>query len=221
MTSTVEQDVTDQVNAGAAWMATSIAVIGLGSMGLGMAGALLRAGARVSGYDPQPAALARFQSLGGRAGSSPADAARDAQVVVSVVVNAAQTEQSLFGEDGCLATMAGDGVFVSCATMAPASARALAARVEASGRAYLDAPISGGSQRAAEGSLSMLLSGSEAAFRQAAPVLQAMASTIHRLGDTAGQAASFKMVNQLLAGVHIAAASEAMAFAAREGLDLA
>lgn len=220
MSSTVECNVTAQPKPGAAWTAMSIAVIGLGSMGMGMAGALLRAGAQVSGYDPRADALARFIALGGRAASSPADAARQSQVVISVVVNAAQTEQILFGDDGVLAAMAADGVFVSCATMAPAAARELAARVEASGRGYLDAPVSGGSQRATEGSLSMLLSGSEAAFAQAAPALQAMASTIHRLGDAAGQAAAFKMVNQLLAGVHIAAAAEAMAFAAREGLEL-
>jgi 3-hydroxyisobutyrate dehydrogenase len=220
MTSTVEFNDSKQRSVGAAWTAMSIAVIGLGSMGLGMAGALLRAGARVSGYDPQPDALARFAALGGHVASSPADAAQQAQVVISVVLNAAQTEQILFGADGCLTAMAADGVFVSCATMAPASARALAARVEAAGRGYLDAPISGGSQRAAEGSLSMLVSGSATALAQAAPALQAMASTLHRLGDAAGQAAAFKMVNQLLAGVHIAAASEAMAFAAREGLEL-
>lgn len=203
-----------------AWTAP-VAVIGLGSMGGGMAGALLGAGAAVTGYDPVPAALDRLEAAGGRRAATPAEAARGAGIVVSVVVNADQTEALLFGEDGCAEAMADDAVFISCATMAPERARDLARRLEALGRHYLDAPISGGSQRAAEGQLTVLASGSAAAFARARPALDAMAGTLYRLGDEAGQGAAFKMVNQLLAGVHIAAAAEAMAFAAREGLDLA
>jgi 3-hydroxyisobutyrate dehydrogenase len=116
--------------------------------------------------------------------------------------------------------MASDGVFVSCATMAPERARSLSARLEETGRHYLDAPMSGGASRAAEGALTMLASGSPAAFARARPALEAMTSTLYELGDAPGQGAAFKMVNQLLAGVHIAAACEAIAFAGREGLDL-
>lgn len=202
-------------------MSGTAAVIGLGSMGYGMATALLRAGASVAGYDPAAGVADRFAAEGGRAGRSPADAARGADVVVAVVVNADQTEAVLFGPDGCADAMAADAVFVSCATMAPERARALAKRLEATGRHYLDAPMSGGAARAADGSLTMLASGSEAAFARAQPALDAMTGKLYRLGDTAGQGAAFKMVNQLLAGVHIAAACEAMAFAKREGLDLA
>ncbi len=202
-------------------MRDAAAVIGLGSMGYGMALSLLRAGATVAGYDPVPGAAARLAAEGGRAAASPADAARDAAIVVAVVVNADQTEAVLFGPDGCAAVMPEGSVFVSCATMAPERARNLAARLEATGRHYLDAPMSGGAARAAEGALTMLASGSEAAFARAGAALDAMASTVYRLGDAAGQGAAFKMVNQLLAGVHIAAACEAMAFAKREGLDLA
>ncbi len=111
-------------------------------------------------------------------------------------------------------------MFVSCATMDPEIARRLAARLESTGRHYLDAPISGGAQRAAQGELTILASGSPAAFAQARPALEAMAAKLYELGSEAGQGAAFKMINQLLAGVHIAAASEAMAFAARQGLDL-
>ena len=197
------------------------AVIGLGSMGFGMAQSLLRAGFAVAGYDPASVALDRLAAAGGRAAASPGDAARGADVVVAVVVNADQTEAVLFGADGCADAMAPDGVVVSCATMAPERARALAKRLEAAGRHYLDAPMSGGAARAADGSLTMLASGSEAAFARAEAALAAMTGTLYRLGDAAGQGAAFKMVNQLLAGVHIAAACEAMAFASREGLDLA
>jgi L-threonate 2-dehydrogenase len=196
------------------------AVIGLGSMGFGMAQSLLRAGVRVAGFDPAPGSGERFAAAGGRAADSPADAARGADCVVSVVVNADQTESVLFGPEGCAATMAEDGVFVSCATMAPDRARALAVRLEATGRHYLDAPMSGGAARAADGTLTMLASGTPEAFIRARPALEAMTGTLYELGDQAGQGAAFKMVNQLLAGIHIAAACEAIAFAKREGLDL-
>lgn len=197
-----------------------IAVIGLGSMGLGMATSLVRGGADVVGYDPMEAALSRLEAQGGTRASSPAEAARGASIVFCVVVNADQTEAVMFGSEGCADAMAPGGIFVSCATMAPERARALASALSTRGRRYLDAPISGGSKRAAEGTLTVLASGPADVFEDAAPALDAVSATLYRLGDQPGQAAAFKMVNQLLAGVHIAAASEAMAFAAREGLDL-
>jgi len=196
------------------------AVIGLGSMGLGMARSLLRAGFTVTGFDVSPDAIERFVAYGGRGAKTSAEAAKGADVVIAVVVNGAQTEAVLFGEHGCGAAMAPGSVFVSSATMAPDVARSLAARVQEMGLHYLDAPMSGGAARAEEGELTMLASGSEAAFRAARPALAAMTATLYELGDEPGQGAAFKMVNQLLAGVHIAAASEAMAFAARQKLDL-
>ena len=202
-------------------MSTKVAVIGLGSMGFGMAGSLMRAGFAVSGFDVSRDAVERLVAAGGLAAATPADAARDAAVVVAVVVNAAQTETVLFGPDGCAQAMAEGGVFVSSATMKPEAAGALAARLEAEGRLFLDAPMSGGASRAADGRLTMLASGSPAAFARADAVLRAMTERLYALGDGAGIGSAFKMVNQLLAGVHIAAACEAIAFAARQGLDLA
>lgn len=197
-----------------------VAVIGLGSMGLGMALSLQRAGFNVVGCDVRPAAVERWLAGGGRSAATPAEAASSADVVVSVVLNAAQTESVLFGSHGVAETMPRGGVFVSSATMDPAMARRLAGRLEGSDRLYLDAPISGGAQRAAEGSLTILASGRPAAFAKARPVLDALSARLYELGDEPGQGAAFKMINQLLAGVHIAAASEAIAFAARQGLDL-
>ena len=202
------------------WDGIGVAVAGLGSMGLGIAASLLRAGAHVTGFDPGKDRRSAFAELGGEVAVSAGAAAERADVVVSVVVNAEQTEALLFGPDGLVERMAPDGVFVSCATLAPGKARAMAHRLEATGRHYLDAPISGGAQRAADGSLTVMASGSAAAFDRAAHVLDAIAGKVYRLGDAAGQGAAFKMVNQLLAGVHIAAAAEAIAFAANEGLDL-
>ena len=197
-----------------------IAVIGLGSMGFGMAQSLMRASFHVTGCDVSQSAVARLVAEGGAGAATPAEAAKQADIVVSVVVNAAQTEAILFGKGGVAETLAKGGVFISSATMDPDAARALAARLEATGRHYLDAPISGGAVRAAEGALTILASGSPAAFAKARGALEAMAAKIYELGDDAGKGAAFKMINQLLAGVHIAVASEAMAFAAKQGLDL-
>ena len=196
-------------------------VIGLGSMGLGIAGSLLRNGFIVSGCDMSAAATTRFSDLGGQPATSPAAAARGADVVICVVVNAAQTEQVLFGPDGAAAQMTPGGVIVSCATMAPEAARAFDVKVQALGLMYLDAPISGGAAKAAAGEMTVMASGAPLAFDRARPVLNAIAAKVYELGDTAGTGAAFKIVNQLLAGVHIAAACEAMTFAAAMGLDLA
>jgi 3-hydroxyisobutyrate dehydrogenase len=198
-----------------------VAVIGLGSMGLGMAGSLVRGGFDVAGSDIRPEPLAALAAAGGRAAASPAEAARDASVVVTVVLNAAQTEEVLFGAGAAAAAMAREGVIVSSATMSPDDARRLAQKAAAQKLFYLDAPISGGAQRAAEGALTIMAAGAPAAFAKARPVLDAMAETLYELGAEPGTGAAFKIVNQLLAGVHIAAASEALALAARMGLDLA
>jgi 3-hydroxyisobutyrate dehydrogenase len=202
-------------------MNTTIAVIGLGSMGLGMAKSLLRAGHTVSGYDPAAQAVVALTAEGGRAATSPADAARDATIAVVVVVNAAQTETVLFGADSIVATMAPGSVIISCATMAPAAAKAFGARCAEHDLLYLDAPMSGGAARANTGELTFMASGTPQAFAAARPALDVMAGKVYELGDEAGIGASFKIVNQLLAGVHIAAACEAITFASKLGLDIA
>ena len=146
---------------------------------------------------------------------------KTADIVVSVVVNAAQTETILFGADGVAETLA-EAARCSCPPRpwTRTSRGGWRRQLEATGRHYLDAPISGGAQRAAQGELTILASGSPAAFAKARPALDAMAAKLYELGDAAGQGAAFKMINQLLAGVHIAAASEAIAFAAKQGLDI-
>ncbi|PDT83127.1 L-threonate dehydrogenase [Sinorhizobium sp. BJ1] len=207
-------------NAESPGRAVAAAVIGLGSMGFGMAQSMKRAGLDVVGYDITPAAVDRFAAEGGRGAETPAGAVQDADVVVSVVVNAAQTETILFGPGGVAAAMKPGAVFVSSATMDPAIARRLCEQVEALGLHYLDAPISGGAARAAKGELTIMASGSAKAFAAARPALDAMAAKVYELGDAAGTGAAFKMINQLLAGVHIAAACEAITFAAKQGLDL-
>jgi 3-hydroxyisobutyrate dehydrogenase len=127
-----------------------VAVIGLGSMGFGMATSLKRAGYDVTGCDVAADSVARFVADGGKGARTPAEAATDADIVVSVVVNAAQTEAILFGPKGVAETLPKDAVFISSATMDPDVARRLAKQLEATGRHYLDAPISGGAPRAAQ-----------------------------------------------------------------------
>lgn len=196
------------------------AIFGLGSMGLGMARSMQRAGLDVVGYDVNPAAAERFRGDGGRTANTASEAASGADIVVCVVVTSAQTEALLFGQNGIADAMRPGAVFISSATMDPAAARNLSQRVAALGLHYLDAPVSGGTARAASGELTIMASGSADAFEKARPALDALASKVYQLGDTAGTGAAFKMINQLLAGVHIAAACEAISFAAKQGLDL-
>ena len=198
-----------------------VCVVGLGSMGLGIAGSLLREGFPVVGCDVTPAARERFMALGGHVAGTPSEAARDVDVVITVVVNAAQTEAVLFGPQGATVALQPGAVILSCATMAPDAARDIAARAAAFGLDYIDAPISGGAVRAAAGEITVMGSGSPAAFAKARPVLSCIAAKVYELGDDPGTGAAFKSVNQLLAGVHIAAACEAITFAKAMGLDIA
>ncbi len=196
-----------------------VGVIGLGSMGMGVALSLLRAGHAVFGCDLREPARAELQAAGGTAVARPALLPADLGAVVLLVVNAAQAEEVLFGAEGCAPRLKPGAVVISSVTMAPEAARALAARIEESGFLPLDAPISGGSARAREGALSVMASGSPAAFAAAEPVLAAIAQKVWRLGEAAGVGSTVKMVNQLLAGVHIAAAAEALALGIRAGAD--
>ena len=198
-----------------------VCVVGLGSMGLGIAGSLLRAGFDVVGCDVTAQARAGFSGLGGRVEDTPEAASKGADVVISVVVNAAQTDAVLFGPNGAALTASRGAVILSCATMAPDAARAFEARAQALGLAYIDAPISGGAVRAAAGEMTIMASGAPAAFDKARPVLSCIAAKVYELGESAGTGAAFKIVNQLLAGVHIAAACEAITFAKAMGLDIA
>jgi 3-hydroxyisobutyrate dehydrogenase len=202
-------------------IAMQVAVIGLGSMGYGMAASLKRAGVSVTGYDINAEAVTRFAAEHGKGAASAAEAAAGADAVLTVVVNADQTDTVLFGANGAAGAMVPGAVIVSSATMSPERARGLAKAAEARGCLYVDAPISGGSVRAKEGALTVLASGSPTAMAKAEPVLSAIAAKVYRLGDEPGLGASFKMVNQLLAGVHIAAACEAIVFAKRLDLDIA
>ncbi|WP_319941364.1 L-threonate dehydrogenase [Halomonas jincaotanensis] len=194
-------------------------VIGLGAMGMGTATALLEQGLAVTGFDISPQACESFAARGGQSAGTPAALAAQSDIVLLVVVNADQVEQVLFGDKGVVGSLKPGGLVMQCATVAPSIARHLGERLADAGLEMLDAPISGGAAKARTGKLSVMASGSSLAFDKAAPALDAMAATVYRLGSEPGIGSSMKLVNQLLAGVHIATAAEAMALGIRMGLD--
>ncbi|MEO5701360.1 MAG: L-threonate dehydrogenase [Casimicrobiaceae bacterium] len=196
-----------------------VGVVGLGAMGRGMAGSLRRAGYAVHVCDVRTEAAEAFAAEGGVACRNPAELATHCEVIVSVVVNAAQTESVLFGDNGAAACMQPGSLLVMCSTVDPNWSVAMEARLAAQGVLYLDAPISGGAARAASGEMTMMTAGRPDAYAKAGGMLDAMAVKVYQLGDRAGNGSKVKIINQLLAGVHIAAAAEAMALGLREGVD--
>ncbi len=194
-------------------------VIGLGSMGLGVARTLLKKGFEVHAFDVRPEVSKAFAKEGGVAASSPAEVGRNVPVVIILVVNADQTNDVLFGKDGAVSTLAKGSVVIASSTVAPEFAVDLGKRLDAKGLLLIDAPVSGGAARAAKGELSVMGSGTKAAFKKADAVLKAIAIKVYELGDAAGTGSKVKMINQLLAGVHIAAAAEAIALGIRTGAD--
>jgi len=198
----------------------SVGVFGLGSMGFGMALSALKAGFSVHGFDPNVEAVSRFVSEGGQQ-AVPEDVASQLDVVVVVVVNAEQTESVLFGDKGIVKNMQAGATVIACATVPPQFAKQMEKQCAQHDVNYLDSPISGGSVKAAAGELTIMASGRPAAFTHAAPVLEALAVKVFELGDEAGPGSAMKVVNQLLAGVHIAAAAEAITFGISQGIEAA
>ena len=200
------------------WGAT-LGVVGLGSMGWGAATSALRKGVATWGHDLNVETLARFESEGGHAAATLAELGAACDVVLVLVVNAAQTEQVLFGEGGLAATLKTGSLVVTAATVDPALPPLWEARLAERGLHLIDGPVSGGATRAAAGQMTVMASGKPEAFVAARGVLEQYAGTVYRLGDKAGIGSTVKMVNQHLAGVHIATACEAMALGMRAGAD--
>ncbi len=197
-----------------------VAVLGLGAMGLPMAANLAGHQAAVRGFDISDDRL----KLAGQAGITPAatarEAATDAAVVVLAVRNAAQLDDVLYGAGGVAGVMRPGAVVLLTSTVGVGAVRATAQRLGESGLLLADAPVSGGPVRAGDGTLLVTVGADDDAWAAAAPVLEAMAGTLVRVGENPGDGQAMKTVNQLLCGVHIAAAGEALALAAALGLDL-
>ena len=173
----------------------NIGLIGLGAMGAGMASSLRRAGYNVHVYDIRPEAVSSFTADGGVACDSAESVADACPIVISVLVNADQTEQLLFGAGGMAARMQPDSTFVMCSTVDPNWSVNLEQRLEAMGIGYLDAPISGGAAKAASGEMTMMTAGKPALYARLNGVLQAMAAKLYRLGDHAGNRSKLKLTS--------------------------
>lgn len=199
----------------------NICVIGLGSMGMGAAQSCIRAGLNTWGVDLNPAALETLRQAGARdAQSSAARFADQLDAVLLLVVNAQQVNAILFGDDGLAAKLRpGTAVMVS-STLSAQDAQQIEQRLAQHQLLMLDAPVSGGAAKAASGEMTVMASGSEEAFTQLQPVLDAVAAKVYRVGSDIGLGSTVKIIHQLLAGVHIAVGAEAMALAARAGIPL-
>ena len=196
----------------------NVAFVGLGAMGGYMAEALVRAGHSVRGFDLSDKALARLETQGGARAASAAEACKDADALVLMVVNAAQADAVLFTGDA-LAALPPGALVLSSVTMPAADAVRIGQAVAESGRLFLDAPVSGGAGGAERGELTFMASGEEAAFTAAKPLTDAMGSHVFPCGDGPGPGSTMKMVHQLAAGCNLAVAAEVMSFGSHLGLD--
>ncbi len=197
---------------------TNIAVIGLGAMGLPMATHLATAFS-VTGFDPFEPRRQLAGEHGIVAEATPEGASKNADIALLAVRDQGQAESALFGDDGVLETLRRGSPVILTSTIGPEAARALADRLEDAGYPLVDAPISGGPVRAGNGDLLIVVGATKDALATAQPVLDHLASTLTIVGPRPGDGQALKTINQLLAGVHIAAAAEAIALARGLGLD--
>ena len=195
------------------------AVVGIGNMGLAMALRLRDAGQAVRVHDIDPARHALAEAGGCVVCASPAEAAAGCALLIVAVVDAAQTDAVLFGDQGAATTLAPGATVMLCPTIGPADVERFAARLAVAGLACLDAPMSGGPVRARDGTMSLMVAGADAAWRTWQPLLQHLAARLFRIGETPGDGARTKLVNNLLAAINLAGAAEALALAQQLGLD--
>jgi 3-hydroxyisobutyrate dehydrogenase len=197
-----------------------IAFLGLGLMGGGMARRLLGAGFSVTVFNRTPARAEPLAAAGARVAGSPREAAAGAEVVFSMVADDAASRAMWLGPDGAIAGAARGAVLVECSTLTVAWVQELAQAAAAAGAECIDAPVTGSKNQAAAGELNFLTGGNAAALETIRPALNAMGRSVTHLGPT-GSGALLKLINNFLAGVHIAATAEAVAWIERTELDRA
>lgn len=199
----------------------TVGVIGLGDMGSGLALNLIKAGFSVRGFDLLAQRMQDFAAMGGDGCTSASAVGDDAEAVFIMVMNGDQAETVIFGDDaapGLVASMAQGGVIIMTATIKPKEARALARRLKDTALSMIDSPVSGGRPGAQGGTLTLMAAGPDAAFSRAAPALEAISSTIHRVGDEVGMGQTVKACLQSLIGTIFTGAFEATALAAKAGV---
>ncbi len=200
-------------------MTHTVAFIGLGAMGSGMARWLLRKGFSTRGYDTRSTAVSDFARDGGHACTTSAEAARGADAAVVIVLTADQAEEAVFGAQGVTQSLTPGAAIVCMTTMSPARARALGSRADTAGYRWLDAPVSGGVQRAFDGTLTTMVGAQPFDLEAARPILEAFSRDIFLLGPI-GAGSTAKMVNQVLVYCNLAATVEAMTLCRKLGVDL-
>ncbi|HEV7663316.1 MAG TPA: NAD(P)-dependent oxidoreductase [Chloroflexota bacterium] len=200
-------------------MMEAVAFVGLGAMGVGMARCLLQRGFAVRAFDVRPEPVTAFAADGGIAAATAADAAAGVSTALVIVLTADQAEEAIFGEQGVAHGLKRGGNVVCMSTMSPARALALAAQAAKAGLGWLDAPVSGGTERAAAGALTTMVGGEANHLSAVRPVLEAFSQHIFHLGPV-GAGSTTKMVNQILVYCHLAAAAEAMTLCRKAGVDL-
>lgn len=201
-------------------MSTHVAFLGLGTMGSRQAAVLARAGIDLTVYN-RTAERARAWSdeHGGRAADSPADAARGADVVITMVVDGPQVESLLLGSLGAAATAAPEALFVDMSTIAPAEARRIGARLDERGMGFVDAPVTGSAAKAADGTLTIMAGGDAAAVARARPLLEIMGAEVLHVGPL-GHGQTIKLIHNAVAAVNLAAIAQALVVGSRTGVDI-
>lgn len=197
---------------------TSVALLGLGTMGSGMAANLLKAGFPLTVWNRTASKAQPFVDQGAHIAQTPAEAANGAQIVISMLADDPASREAWLGQDGALAAAAPGAILVESSTVSPAWIAELGAAVEARGLQLLDAPVTGSRAQAAAAQLSFLIGGPVSALETARPVLEAMGKEIIYLGPL-GSGAKLKLVNNFLCGVQVASLAEAIAWLERSGLD--
>jgi len=197
-----------------------VGVVGTGAMGGGVVESLVRAGIVTMARDIRPEAQARAVGHGATPADSPAALAHACDVVIVLVVDAEQVESVLFGADGVTTAEVRGRIVLVSSTVDPAYVAALGSRLSVFGIALLDAPVSGGPAKAAAGTMTMMVSGDADAFARVRSLLDRIAGRVFMLGSCAGDASTFKIINNMLAAANLAAGAEALAIAQAAGLDL-
>lgn len=197
---------------------TKVAVLGLGTMGAGMAHRLIGAGFDVTVWNRSPARAKPLVAAGASAAASPAEAAREADVVVAMLADDGASRRAWLDADGALPAMRADAIAIECSTLTVEWVKTLAAEATARGMALIDAPVTGSRQQAADGALRFFTGGDTAAIERAQAVFAAMGTQVMHLGPS-GSGAMLKLVNNFLCGVQVASLAEGVTMLERSGLD--
>ena len=195
-----------------------VGFIGLGRMGMPMSRRLVNAGFDVTVHNRSRGKVEEMGRLGARTASTPAEVTEASDMVLTCVSDVHAVESVFLGDDGIVAAARPGQILVDHSTVAPSTSQVIARAAEARGASFLDAPISGGVERATDGTLTIMAGGDHTAFKTALPVFEALGKNIRHVGAT-GSGSVVKLINQLLCAIHSLAAAEALLIGAKAGTD--